>query len=232
MINQEMISIKAPETDRGPTTGEEKDPKTETEEETRVKDLETDRGRGDERGPGTETGETGPVTDAEVDPVTEITGNPRMIVGEADLKTGNQRSTTEDHLQVTSSEYSCDELSIIVLYLTADVTEEYYFRMALLLARRLHNIIRLSNPAEVNHLSRFSSAVVFNFKSTGQTLKKVDDDDDEEKSRPVKFSTSPGYNLNPHVGVMRAEKDDTPWFQGPIIAISLASFLIYFTMLR
>ena len=118
------------------------------------------------------------------------------------------------------------------MYLTTDVTEEYYFRMALLLARRLHNIIRLSHPAEVNHLSRFSSAVVFNFKSSGQTLKKVDDNDEEEKSRPVKFSTSAGYNLNPHVGVMRAEKDDTPWFQGPLIALSLASFLIYFTMLR
>ena len=118
------------------------------------------------------------------------------------------------------------------LTLTADVTEEYYFRMALLLARKLHNIIRLSNHAEVQHLSRFSSAVVFNFQSTGQTFKKVDDDDEEEKSRPVKFSTSAGYNLNPHVGVMRAEKDDTPWFQGPLIAFSLATFLIYFTMLR
>jgi len=102
--------------------------------------------------------------------------------------------------------------------------------MALLLARKLHNIIRLSNPVEVQQLSKFSSAVVFNFKSTGQTFKKVDDE--EEKSRPVKFSTSPGYNLNPHVGVMRADKDDTPWFQGPVIAFSLACFLIYFTMLR
>ena len=129
---------------------------------------------------------------------------------------------------------SCEDLSLIVLYLTADVTEEYYFRMALLLARKLHNIIRLSSPLELHHLSRFSSAVVFNFKSSGPTLKKadVDDDDDEGKSRPVKFSTSPGYNLNPHVGVMRAEKDDTPWFQGPLISISLACFLIYFTMLR
>ena len=119
------------------------------------------------------------------------------------------------------------------MYLTLTaVIEEYYFRMAQLLARRLHNIIRLSNPAEVPHLSKFSSAVVFNFKSTGQTYKKVDVDEDDEKSQPVKFSTSAGYNLNPHVGVMRSEKDDTPWFQGPVIAFSLAFFLIYFTMLR
>ena len=96
----------------------------------------------------------------------------------------------------------------------------------------MHNIIRLSNPAEVRNLSKFSSAVVFNFKSTGQTFKKVDEEEEEEKSRPVKFSTSAGYNLNPHIGVMRAEKDDTPWFQGPVIALSLACFLIYFTMLR
>lgn len=231
MITEEMISTKVLEIDHGPTTGRERGPKTETEEEiqereeeTREREIERGRGREDERG----RGETGPVTDVVVDLETETTGDPRMIAEEADPKNGNPRSITEDHLQVTSCEYSCDEISIIVLYLT--LTDEYYFRMALLLARKLHNIIRLSNPVEVQQLSKFSSAVVFNFKSTGQTFKKVDDE--EEKSRPVKFSTSPGYNLNPHVGVMRADKDDTPWFQGPVIAFSLACFLIYFTMLR
>ena len=102
--------------------------------------------------------------------------------------------------------------------------------MALILSRKLHNIIRLSKPPEIRDLRKFSTALVFNFKSSEPRVKK--DEDDSEKSRPVKFSTSPGYNLNPHVGVMKSEKDDTPWFQGPVIGFSLACFLIYFTMLR
>ena len=110
MITEEMISTKAPEIDLGPTTGREKDPKTETEDETRVKDLETDPGREGERGTGRGRGkeETDPVTDAVVDHETEITGDPRMIAEEADPKNGNPRSITEDHLPVTSSGYSCD----------------------------------------------------------------------------------------------------------------------------
>ena len=113
MITEEMISTKALEIDLGPTTGREKDPKTETEDETREKDQETDRGREDERGPGRGREETDPVTDAVVDHETEITGDPRMIAEEADPKNGNPRSITEDHLPVTSSGYSCDQLSIL-----------------------------------------------------------------------------------------------------------------------
>ena len=104
MITEGMITTKALEIDLGPTTGREKDPKTETEDETLVKDLETDPGREDERGPGRGREETDPVTDAVVDHETEITGDPRMIAEEADPKNENPRSTTEDHLQVTSSQ--------------------------------------------------------------------------------------------------------------------------------
>ena len=103
--------------------------------------------------------------------------------------------------------------------------------MALLLSRKLINISRISKPPEICQLGKFSTTFVFDIRSSGPTLKKVEDDD-EEKSRPVKFTTSAGYNLNPNIGIMRSEKDDTPWFQGPVIAFSLACFLIYFTMLR
>ena len=103
--------------------------------------------------------------------------------------------------------------------------------MALLLSRKLLNIIRISKPPEIYKLGKFSTTVVFDIKSSGATRKKTEEED-EEKSRPVKFSTSAGYNLNPNIGIMRSEKDDTPWFQGPVIAFSLACFLIYFTMLR
>ena len=102
--------------------------------------------------------------------------------------------------------------------------------MALLLSRKFYNIVRFSKPPEIFEFRKISTSIVFNLKSTGSTPKK--DDDDEEKSRPVKFTTSAGYNLNPGVGVMRPDKDDTPWFQGPVIGFSLACFLIYFTMLR
>merc|ERR1711978_837318 len=56
---------------------------------------------------------------------------------------------------------------------------------------------------------------------------------DDLKKKPVKFTTSPAFNVNPQTaGGIRTEDDDTPWFQGPVIAFSLACFLIYFTMLR
>ena len=117
MITEGLISTKALEIDQGPKTGREKGPTTETEDGTRETETETEagmetgRGREDERGPGRGREETGPVTDAGVDLETETTGDPRMIVGEADPKSENPRSITEDHLQVTSSEYSCEELN-------------------------------------------------------------------------------------------------------------------------
>ena len=101
-----MISRKAPEIDHGPTTGREKDPKTETEDGIREKELETGPGLGreDETGPGPGREEIGSVTDAIVDLETETTGDPRMIAEEADPKNENPRSIREDHLQVTSCE--------------------------------------------------------------------------------------------------------------------------------
>ena len=128
MITEEMISIKDLEIDHGPTTGREKGPKRETEDWTHERETETQtgtgRGREDERGLGPGRGregerhlgtgredERGPVRDVGVDLETETTEDPRMIVGEADRKNENLRSITEDHLQVTSSEYSCEELT-------------------------------------------------------------------------------------------------------------------------
>ena len=53
------------------------------------------------------------------------------------------------------------------------------------------------------------------------------------KKKPVKFTSSKAFNLNPHTAVgIRTEDDDTPWFQGPVIGFSLACFLIYFCILR
>ena len=56
---------------------------------------------------------------------------------------------------------------------------------------------------------------------------------DDLKKKPVKFTSSKAFNLNPHTAIgLRTEDDDTPWFQGPVIGFSLACFLIYFCMLR
>ena len=63
--------------------------------------------------------------------------------------------------------------------------------------------------------------------------KKLTPEEEELKKKPVRFTTSAAYNLNPNSALIRnPEDDDTPWFQGPIIAFSLACFLIYFTMIR
>ena len=56
---------------------------------------------------------------------------------------------------------------------------------------------------------------------------------DDLKKKPVKFTSSKAFNLNPHTAIgIRMEEDDTPWFQGPVIGFSLACFLIYFCILR
>ena len=111
MRTEEMISTKALETDLGPVTGREKGPKTEAEDETRERELETGARREDETGPGRGREETDPVTDpvTDADLETEITGDPKMIAEEVDRKNENPRSITEDHLQVIS----CEELSIM-----------------------------------------------------------------------------------------------------------------------
>ena len=58
-------------------------------------------------------------------------------------------------------------------------------------------------------------------------------EEEELKRKPVRFTTSAAYNLNPNSTLIRnPEDDETPWFQGPIIAFSMACFLIYFTMIR
>ena len=48
---------------------------------------------------------------------------------------------------------------------------------------------------------------------------------------PVKFTKSGAYNLNPLMANMK-KREDTPWFQGPLVALSTACFLIYFCYLR
>ena len=56
---------------------------------------------------------------------------------------------------------------------------------------------------------------------------------EELKKKPVKFTSSKAFNLNPHTAVgIKSDDDDTPWFQGPVIGFSLACFLIYFCMIR
>eukprot|EP00092_Neocalanus_flemingeri_P004659 GFUD01005023.1.p1 GENE.GFUD01005023.1~~GFUD01005023.1.p1 ORF type:complete len:156 (-),score=43.86 GFUD01005023.1:123-590(-) len=52
-----------------------------------------------------------------------------------------------------------------------------------------------------------------------------------QDSGPVKFTKSGAYNLNPLMANMK-KKEETPWFQGPVVAISTACLLIYFTCLR
>jgi len=55
---------------------------------------------------------------------------------------------------------------------------------------------------------------------------------EELKKKPIKFTSSAAFNVIPGKSFVMNEDDDTPWFQGPVIAFSLACFLIYFTMLR
>jgi len=52
-----------------------------------------------------------------------------------------------------------------------------------------------------------------------------------QDSGPVKFTQSGAYNLNPLMANMK-RREETPWFQGPVVALSTACFLIYFTCLR
>ena len=48
--------------------------------------------------------------------------------------------------------------------------------MALLLSRKLLNISRISKPPEIYQLGKFSTTLVFDIRSSGPTLKKVEDD--------------------------------------------------------
>ena len=57
-----------------------------------------------------------------------------------------------------------------------DITQQYYFRMALLLSRKLLNISRISKPPEIYQLGKFSTTLVFDIRSSGPTLKKVEDE--------------------------------------------------------
>ena len=75
-----------------------------------------------------------------------------------------------------------------------------------------------------------STCITQNFHKSPVTL---EDSLDDLKKKPVKFTSSKAFNLNPHTAIgLRTEDDDTPWFQGPVIGFSLACFLIYFCMLR
>ena len=48
---------------------------------------------------------------------------------------------------------------------------------------------------------------------------------------PVKFTKSGAYNLNPLMA-NQARRERTPWFQGPLVALSALSCLLYFAVLR
>lgn len=57
----------------------------------------------------------------------------------------------------------------------------------------------------------------------------TDDDDDDEG--PIKFSESKAASMR--IDEYRMPQGDTmPWYQPPIISLSLAVFLIYFCILR
>ena len=84
------------------------------------------------------------------------------------------------------------------------------------------NIINVANNARL-----FATSVRSCAKKTSSV------EEEELKKKPVRFTTSAAYNLNPNSTLIRnPEDDETPWFQGPIIAFSMACFLIYFTMIR
>jgi len=53
----------------------------------------------------------------------------------------------------------------------------------------------------------------------------------QEDTGPIKFSQSAAYNLNPLTANAK-QREETPWFQGPLIVFSMTACLIYFTILR
>jgi len=53
----------------------------------------------------------------------------------------------------------------------------------------------------------------------------------EEDTGPIKFTKSGAFNLNPLMSNQKI-RDETPWFQGPLVVVSTIVFLIYFTILR
>jgi len=98
---------------------------------------------------------------------------------------------------------------------------------------RMTSLYKLSSVSRrnlvcLNYARMFSTSFKLNIKSSTINFDSLDD----LKKKPVRFTTSPAYNLDPNRSAMPTVGDDTPWFQGPLVAFSLACFLIYFTMLR
>ena len=54
---------------------------------------------------------------------------------------------------------------------------------------------------------------------------------EEFNADPVKYSTSKAKDFHSY-DALSAPKTDTPWYQPPIIAVSMITFLLYFTILR
>ena len=102
--------------------------------------------------------------------------------------------------------------------------------MSLLLTRKTSRLGSCAcGLANVGQYRPLSTSFATRIKRSQIVLDKSLDD----LKKPVKFTTSPAFNVNPQTaGGIRTEDDDTPWFQGPVIAFSMAAFLIYFTMLR
>jgi len=59
------------------------------------------------------------------------------------------------------------------------------------------------------------------------------DAEEEEDKGPVKFTTSAGHRLSPNFAYNpESESDKQPWYQFPVITISMLSLMVYFFILR
>jgi len=59
------------------------------------------------------------------------------------------------------------------------------------------------------------------------------DKEEEEDKGPVKFTTSAGHRLSPNFAYNpESHKNVQPWYQFPVISISLISLMVYFFILR
>ena len=211
---------------------------------------------GTEIGPEIETG-TGLLTEGGIDPVTKggrgpLTGGKTdlEIEGEAAPMTPGREGTgpgTEVERRgeagpeiiidgtMTKTKHPDLEGDLLVaravlrMYLTCvycNCQSIVFQKMSILINQR--SVLR--GPILTKQFRMLSTCITQNFHKSPVSHEESLED---LKKKPVKFTSSKAFNLNPHTAVgIRTEDDDTPWFQGPVIAFSLACFLIYFCILR
>ena len=157
-------------------------------------------------------------TDQEIE--TEEVGLETVI--KENTLTNTRKVNIVGDLQVTKIVYY---LYLKILKHIMNFMRQLCFRMTSLY--KLSSVSR-RNLVCLNYARMFSTSFKLNIKSSTINFDSLDD----LKKKPVRFTTSPAYNLDPNRSAMPTVGDDTPWFQGPLVAFSLACFLIYFTMLR